>query len=85
MVQPPHTCAMCVSEGGLTTGCSGQSAARPPLNRSLERLLLAEVPAQWMPRRQPRGVWFRPQAAVCERWLPAKSILPRDRRYSVGD
>jgi hypothetical protein len=29
MVQPPHTCAMCVSEGGLTTGCSGRSAARP--------------------------------------------------------
>jgi hypothetical protein len=27
MVQPPHTCAMCVSEGGLTTGSSGPSAA----------------------------------------------------------
>ena len=23
MVQPPHTCAMCVNEGCLTTGCSG--------------------------------------------------------------
>ena len=27
MVQLPHTCAMCVSEGGLTTRCSGRSAA----------------------------------------------------------
>src|SRR5712691_11910352 len=29
IVQLLRTCAMCVSESGLTTGCSGRSAARP--------------------------------------------------------
>jgi hypothetical protein len=29
IVQLLRTCAICVSESGLTTGCSGRSAARP--------------------------------------------------------
>lgn len=44
MVQLLHTCAMCVSRNGLTTGCSGRSATRPPADRSVS-------PMPWTVRR----------------------------------
>lgn len=50
MVQPPHTYAMCVSEGGLTTGCSGRSAARPaaePERWAEKSIALTEETLPW--------------------------------------
>jgi hypothetical protein len=38
IAQPPRTCAVCVREGGLTTGCSGRSAARPAAEPEPQRM-----------------------------------------------
>ena len=42
MVQRPRTCAMCVSEGGLTIGCSDGPPCGPPLNQSVRWPLLTD-------------------------------------------
>lgn len=44
MVQPPHTCAICVSEGGLTTGCSGRDSSYGLQSQSARHFRLQLIP-----------------------------------------